>query len=104
MPGGRPRAVDMREVLNTLLYQARTGCQWDLLPHDLLRKSTIWDSFQQWRDDGIWQRIVDALRRNPVRRRPQPDAAGRLHRQPDGQGHRGWRRTPGITPSKYQSV
>jgi putative transposase len=61
-PGGRPRAVDMREVLNTLLYQARTGCQWELLPHDLLPKSTVWDYFQRWRDDGTWQRIVDALR------------------------------------------
>jgi putative transposase len=61
-PGGRPREVDMREVLNTLLYQARTGCQWELLPHDLLPKSTVWDYFQQWRDDGTWQRVVDALR------------------------------------------
>jgi putative transposase len=62
-PGGRPREVDMREVLNTLLYQARTGCQWELLPHDLLPKSTVWDYFQRWRDDGTWGRIVDALRR-----------------------------------------
>jgi len=62
-PGGRPRATDMREVLNTLLYQARTGCQWELLPHDLLPKSTVWDYFMQWRDDGTWGRITDALRR-----------------------------------------
>jgi putative transposase len=62
-PGGRPREVDMREVLNALLYQARTGCQWELLPHDLPPKSTVWDYFQQWRDDGAWQRITDALRR-----------------------------------------
>jgi putative transposase len=61
-PGGRPREVDLREVLNTLLYQARTGCQWELLPHDLLPKSTVWDYFAQWRDDGTWQRIVDVLR------------------------------------------
>src|SRR3954471_11920794 len=61
--GGRPREADMREVLNSLLYQARTGCQWELLPHDLLPKSTVWDYFRQWRDDGTWQRIVDALRR-----------------------------------------
>ena len=33
-PGGRPREVDIREVMNTLLYQDRTGCQWELLPHD----------------------------------------------------------------------
>src|SRR3954471_17073153 len=62
-PGGRPRAVDMREVLNALLYQARTGCQWESLPHDLLPKSTVWDHFQQWRDDGTWGQIVDTLRR-----------------------------------------
>jgi putative transposase len=62
-PGGRPRTTDMREVLNTLLYQARTGCQWELLPHDLLPKSSVWDYFAQWRDDGTWQRIADALRR-----------------------------------------
>jgi putative transposase len=62
-PGGRPRKVDMREVMNTLLYQERTGCQWDLLPHDLLPKSTVWDYFAAWRDDGTWQEILDALRR-----------------------------------------
>jgi putative transposase len=62
-PGGRPRTTDMREVLNTLLYQARTGCRWELLPHDLLPKSSVWDYFAQWRDDGTWQRIADALRR-----------------------------------------
>jgi len=60
--GGRPREVNMREVLNTLFYQDRTGCQWDLLPHDLLPKSTVYDYFAQWRDDGTWQRIVDAVR------------------------------------------
>ena len=39
--GGRPRAVEMREVINTILYLTRTGCQGDLLPHDLLPKSTV---------------------------------------------------------------
>jgi putative transposase len=77
-PGGRPRETDLREVLNTLLYQARTGCQWELLPHDLLPKSTVWDYFAAWRDDGTWQRIADALRRK-VRvsegREPTPGAA-----------------------------
>ncbi len=60
--GGRPRSVDMREVVNTLFYQARTGVQWELLPHDLLPKSTVYDYFVAWRDDGTWQRLVDALR------------------------------------------
>jgi transposase len=61
-PGGRPRAVDMREVINTLLSLNRTGCQWDMLPHDLLPKSTVYEYFASWRNDGTWQRLLDALR------------------------------------------
>jgi putative transposase len=61
-PGGRPRTVDLREVVNTLFYQARTGCQWDYLPHDLVPKGTAWDYFTGWHQDGTWQKIVDALR------------------------------------------
>jgi putative transposase len=60
--GGRPRKIDMREVFNTLLYQQRTGCQWDMLPHDLLPKSSVHDYYKAWREDGTWQRMVDALR------------------------------------------
>jgi len=60
--GGAPRTVNLREVVNTLFYQNRAGCQWDMLPHDLQPKSTAYDYFQRWRDDGTWQRLVDALR------------------------------------------
>jgi putative transposase len=76
--GGRPRQVDMREVLNTLFYQSRAGCQWDMLPHDLLPKSTVYDYFVRWRNDGTWQRLVDALRqrvRKKARRPASPSAA-----------------------------
>jgi len=61
-PGGRPRTTDLRDVVNTLLYQNRTGCQYDLLPHDLLPKSTVYEYFAQWRDDGTWQVVLDVLR------------------------------------------
>lgn len=61
-PGGRPRSTDLREVVNTLLYQNRTGCQYDLLPHDLLPKSTVYEYFAQWRDSGVWQDVLDVLR------------------------------------------
>jgi putative transposase len=61
-PGGRPRTVALREVVNTILYLNRSGCQWDMLPHDLPPKSTAYDSFAQWRDDGTWQTVVDTLR------------------------------------------
>jgi putative transposase len=60
--GGRKRAVNMREVVNTILYVNRSGCQWDMLPHDLLPKSTVYDYFAAWRDDGTWQRLMDAVR------------------------------------------
>src|SRR5262245_1895537 len=60
--GGAPRTVDVREVLNTLFYQNRSGCQWDMLPHDLLPKSTVYDYFVRFQDDGTWQKLVDALR------------------------------------------
>ena len=60
--GGRPRKVNMREVLNTLFYLNRSGCQWEMLPHDLLPKSTVYDYFVQWRDDGTWAKLVEALR------------------------------------------
>jgi len=59
--GGRPRSVDMREVVNTILYQCRSGCQWDMLPHDLLAKSTVYDYFAKWRDDGTLRTINDRL-------------------------------------------
>jgi putative transposase len=75
---GRPREVSMREVLNTIFYQAKTGCQWELLPHDLLPKSTVFDYFAQWRDDGTWQKITDALRqkvRVAADRQPSPRVA-----------------------------
>jgi transposase len=60
--GGRPRSVNIREVVNTILYLNRSGCQWDMLPHDLLPKSTVYEYFAQWRDDGTWAKFVDALR------------------------------------------
>lgn len=74
---GRPREVDLREVVNTIFYLNRSGCQWDMLPHDLLPKSTVYDYFAQWREDGTWQRILDALRRQvrvAVGKEPCPSA------------------------------
>ncbi len=74
---GRPRTNDMREVLNAIFYLNRSGCQWDMLPHDLPAKSTVYNHFARWRDDGTWQRILDALRREvrtSAGREPSPSA------------------------------
>jgi len=76
--GGHPRQVDMREVLHTLFYLHRSGCQWDMLPHDVLPKSTVYDYFAHWRDDGTWAKIVTALRertRVAAGREPTPSIA-----------------------------
>jgi len=76
--GGHPRPVDMREVLKTIFSLNRSGCQWDMLPHDLLPKSTAYDYFAQWRDDGTWAKMVKALReqtRVAAGREPTPSAA-----------------------------
>jgi putative transposase len=75
--GGRHRTVDIREVLNTIFYQNKTGCQWEMLPHDLLPKSTVYDYFKAWRDDGTLQKLLDTLRvavRLQEGRQPTPSA------------------------------
>ena len=77
--GGHPRTVDMREVLNTIFSLNRSGCQWDVLPHAVRPKSTASDDFSQWRDDGTWAKMVQALRARPgvaAGRAPTPSAAG----------------------------
>ena len=77
-PGGRPRTVDMREVINGALYVLRSGCTWRMIPHDLPPWGTVWGYFRRWRKDGTWERIHDALRpkvRELEGREPTPSAA-----------------------------
>jgi transposase len=59
--GGRPREVDLREVLNAIFYVLSTGCQWPALPKDLPPKSTAHAYFMLWDWDGTLERIHDAL-------------------------------------------
>lgn len=76
--GGAPRRVDMRLVFNTLFYRNQTGCQWAMLPTDLAKRSTAFDSFTAWKNDGTWQKIMDALRRHvrvEAGREPEPQKA-----------------------------
>jgi putative transposase len=83
-PGGRPRKVDMREAVNAMFYLNRTGCQWDMLPHDLPPKSSVYDYFAQWREDGTWERLNDALRtqvRTEVENRDATPSAGSIDSQ-----------------------
>jgi putative transposase len=61
-PGGRPRSVDIRQILNGIFYMLRSGCAWRLLPHDYPAWSTVYDYFRKWRNEGLWERIVRTLR------------------------------------------
>lgn len=76
--GGRPRDVDMREVLNAVFYLLSTGCQWDALPKDLPAKSTVYDYFSLWRSDRTLLRLHQALYaevREASGRNPRPTVA-----------------------------
>ena len=58
---GRPREVDLREVVNAILYLASTGCQWRMLPKDFPPVSTVQRYFYDWRDAGLWREISTML-------------------------------------------
>src|SRR5919107_718293 len=59
--GGRPRSVNIREVLNAIFYVLWTGCQWKALPKDLPPRSTVWEYLDLWEWDGTLRRIHHAL-------------------------------------------
>ena len=60
-PVGRPRTTDLREVVNGILYMARSGCPWRLLPKDFPPRSTVQRYFYAWRADGTLHRINHEL-------------------------------------------
>jgi transposase len=72
---GDPGVCDLREVVNAIFYQNRTGCQWRYLPHDLPAWSAVFYYFTLWRQDGLDQRIQELLRcqvREKARRAEDP--------------------------------
>src|SRR3954451_17265891 len=59
---GRPREIDLREVVNALFYHAREGCSWRALPHDFPAWDSVYHYFRQCSADGTWQKVLDVLR------------------------------------------
>ena len=59
---GRPRIVNLREILNAIFYVQRTGCQWEMLPHDFPPHPTVYRYFSKWQRKGIWQCMHDQIR------------------------------------------
>ena len=58
---GRPREVNLREVVNAILFILATGCQWRAIPKDFPPRSTIQYYFYDWRDRQTWRRINRVL-------------------------------------------
>lgn len=76
-PGGHQRTLDMRAVMNAILYLTVTGCQWRMLPREYPAWQSVYTYFRLFCDDGTWQRIHDTLRaqmRQRVGRHKHPTA------------------------------
>jgi transposase len=69
--GGRPAVHPRRRIVDAIFYVNRTGCAWRQLPHDFPPWATVFWYFKKWREEGVVDRLHDALR-NRVR-----DAEGR---------------------------
>ena len=63
-PGGRPRKLDRRQVVNALLYLLVGAIQWRLLPPEYPAGHSVYCYSRRWREDGTWERIHDRLRAN----------------------------------------
>lgn len=59
--GGNKRTVEMREVVNGLMYVLGTGCQWRAIPKDLPPRSTVNHYFCRWQHDGTLDQMHHAL-------------------------------------------
>ncbi len=59
---GRPREVDLRQIVNAIFYLLFTGCQWRFMPNDYPHWRTVYGYFGAWHKDGIWYRIHETLR------------------------------------------
>jgi transposase len=77
-PGGRPRSIEIREILSAIFYILRGGCAWRLLPHDFPCWQTAYHYFRSWRNSGLWEQIHTTLRervRVRVGREAEPSAS-----------------------------
>lgn len=76
-PGGRPRTVDLREIVNAIFYLNKTGSPWRHMPRDFPLYVTVHYYYRQWRLNGTWKKIHEKLRtqvRHEAGRKASPSA------------------------------
>lgn len=76
-PGGHPRTLDLREVLNAFFYLLSNGIKWRAMPHDLPKWQSVYTYFRSWEADNTWEKLNTALRtqlRLAAGRNAQPSA------------------------------
>jgi putative transposase len=61
-PGGRPRTLEMREVLNAIFYLLANGIKWRAMPHDLPNWQSVYTYFRDWEADNTWEKLNETLR------------------------------------------
>jgi putative transposase len=75
--GGRPRSLDIREVLNAIFYLLANGIKWRAMPHDLPNWQSVYTYFRAWEADNTWEMLNETLRtqiRLKAGRNAQPSA------------------------------
>lgn len=75
---GRPVRLDLRAVVNAILYVLRTGCQWAYLPHEYPNYNSVYYHYHKWCWDETWEQVNAALRervRQAAGRQSQPSLA-----------------------------
>ena len=100
--GGRHRSVNLREVVNGVMYVLGTGCQWRAIPKDLPPRSTLHDYLELWEWDGTLARLHHALYvkcREQVLRDASPTAAI-IDSQSVKSGEKGGPRSTGMATTR----